>query len=91
MYFYFQQSPAEKEAQRLEKLLLDWIERVDLTEDVFLTQLEDATLEEWDHYTHLRIAWINLTRHGRKEGMQKIFASIKSFIERSPRTKRSIA
>ena len=85
-----QLSPAEKEAQRLEKLLLDWIERVDLTDDAFLTQLEDATLEEWDHYTHLRIAWINLTRHGRKDGMQKIFASIKSFIERSPRTKRSI-
>eukprot|EP01035_Chromulina_nebulosa_P031272 gene31272-41670_t len=81
----------KEEAQRLEKLLLDWIERVDLTEDVFLTQLEDATLEEWDHYTHLRIAWINLTRHGRKEGMLKIFASIKSFIERSPRTKRSRA
>ena len=83
-----QQSPAEKEAQRLEQMLFDWIERVDLTEDEFLAQLEDAILEEWDHYTHLRIAWINLTRHGRKNGMVKIFDSIKSFIERSPRTKR---
>jgi len=82
-------SPAEQEAKRLENLLLEWLERPDLPSNEFLQQLEDATLDVWDHYTHLRIAWLLLTKHGRREGMEKIFSSIKSFIERSPRTKRS--
>ena len=82
-------SPAEQEAQRLEALLLEWLERDDLAPDTFLAQVEDATLDIWDHYTHLRIAWLLLSRHGRREGMARIFTSIESFIGRSPRTKRS--
>lgn len=72
-----------------EALLVEWLQRVDDDDDVFLQKLEDATLELWDHYTHLRIAYLNLSRHGRRVGMSNIFRSIKSFIERSPRTKRS--
>jgi hypothetical protein len=72
-----------------EALLVEWLQRIDDDDDVFLQKLEDATLELWDHYTHLRIAYLNLSRHGRRVGMSNIFRSIKSFIERSPRTKRS--
>ena len=72
-----------------EALLVEWLQRVDDDDDVFLQKLEDATLELWDHYTHLRIAYLNLSRHGRRVGMSNIFRSIQSFIERSPRTKRS--
>lgn len=68
--------------------MLEWLEREDVPDDDFLQQLDDATLAVWDHYTHLRIAWLYLTRYGRRDGMQKIFSSIKSFIERSPRTRR---
>lgn len=82
-------SPAEQEARRLEALLLEWLERPDLPSNEFLLQLEEATLDVWDHYTHLRIAWLFLTKHGRRVGMEKIFSSIESFIKRSPRTKRS--
>ena len=78
----------EQQAKRLEELLLEWLDRDDIPPDMFLQHLEDATLDIWDHYTHLRIAWLFMTRHGRRVGMDKIFHSIESFIERSPRTKR---
>lgn len=84
-----QLSPAEQEAQRLEALLLEWLDREDVPAEVFLSQVADASLDVWDHYTHLRIAWLNLTLHGRRDGMEKIFTSIESFIKRSPRTRRS--
>ena len=78
----------EAEAKRLEQVLLEWLERVDEDDDLFLQKLADATLDSWDHRTHLRIAWLLLSRHGRREGMRQIFEGIKSFIERSPRTRR---
>ena len=54
----------KKEGKRMEDQLLEWIERQDQDDDIFLQELEDATLGSWDHYTHLRIAWLLLTRHG---------------------------
>ena len=80
-----------KESQKehnLDKVFQEWIAREDDPDDIFLGRLHDATLDVWDHYTHLRIAWLHLTRFGRREGMQRIFESIKSFIERSPITQR---
>ena len=81
-------TPEEIEGDRMEALLLEWLEREDEDDELFLRKLEAATLDTWDHYTHLRIAWLYLTKLGRRDGMAKIFESIKSFIERSPRTKR---
>jgi hypothetical protein len=43
-------------------------------------------LQSWDHRTHLRIAWLYLTREGRQKGMKLIFDSIKNFILNSGRT-----
>jgi signal recognition particle receptor subunit beta len=82
-------SPEAREANRMEALLLEWMDRVDVPDEEFLQSLEDITLDVWDHYTHLRIAWLYLTLFGRRVGMEKIFSSIKTFIELSPRTKRS--
>lgn len=79
----------QKESMRLEALVLEWLSREDLSDEDFLQQLVDATLDVWDHYTHLRIAWLHLSQYGRREGMEKIFTNIRSFIEISPRTKRS--
>jgi ADP-ribosylation factor protein 1 len=62
--------------------------REDGDDEEFLTQLANYTLDSWDHYTHLRIAFILLNQHGRREGMKLIFAGIKTFIENSPRTRR---
>lgn len=72
----------------METQLEEWLERTDCSDDLFLSQLADYTLDNWDHYTHLRIAFILLTRHGRREGMKLIFDGIKAFIENSPRTRR---
>ena len=72
----------------MESQLEEWLSREDEPAEVFLDQLRDYTLDSWDHYTHLRIAYLLLSMHGRREGMQLIFRDIKSFIENSPRTRR---
>jgi hypothetical protein len=83
-------TPEEKEAKRMEDLMLEWLDRVDVPDDEFLQSLDDITLDVWDHYTHLRIAWLYLTRSPqRRVAIEQIFSGIKKFIELSPRTKRS--
>ncbi len=62
---------------------------MDESDRTFLAELADYTLDNWDHYTHLRIAFVLLQKHGRREGMKLIFEGIKKFIENSPRTRRS--
>jgi ADP-ribosylation factor 1/2 len=74
-----------------ELLMEEWLSREDEPDDEFLEKLRNYTLDSWDHRTHLRIAWILLTRHGRKEAMPLIFQLIKNFIENSSRTKRANA
>jgi small GTP-binding protein len=65
-------------------VLEEWLTRVDDDDDSFLQRLEDLTLDNWDHYTHLRIAYVLLKRLGRSQAMPRIFHLIKTFIERSP-------
>lgn len=79
----------EEAARKQEELLTEWLEREDASDDELLIQLADCTLDCWDHRTHLRIAWVLLSRHGRREAMPKIFDGIKHFIENSDRTRRS--
>jgi len=83
------ESEADAAARKQEELLLEWLEREDEEDEEFLAKFADYTLDSWDHRTHLRIAWLMFKRHGRREGMPKIFSGIKSFIENSSRTKRS--
>lgn len=73
----------------LPKKFEQWLSRKDCSDDEFLSQLRNFTLDSWDHYTHLRIAFVLLNRHGRREGMRLIFADIQNFIENSLITKRS--
>ncbi|GAQ85950.1 GTP-binding ADP-ribosylation factor [Klebsormidium nitens] len=79
-------STKEKE---MEALLQQWLEQEDEPDDEFLDKFRTYTLDSWDHRTHLRIAWLYLTREGRREGMRLIFEGIKAFIANSPRTKRA--
>jgi ADP-ribosylation factor protein 1 len=81
--------PTESDEERLEATLLEWLAREDATDDAFLAAFADYSLDYWDHYTHLRIAWLLLKQHGRREGMRRIFEGIRAFIDNSPRTKRS--
>ena len=52
-------------------------------DEEFLRQFETCTLTSWSHRTHLRMAWLYLTRCGRREGVKKIFDGIKKFIDQS--------
>jgi hypothetical protein len=44
-------------------ILEEWLMRVDEDDDTFISKLDDCSLEVWDHYAHLRIAWILLSRY----------------------------
>ena len=40
--------------------------------EVFLEQFNSYTLPSWDHYTHLRLAFVILNKYGRQKGNNKI-------------------
>ncbi|KAF9526863.1 ADP-ribosylation factor family-domain-containing protein [Crepidotus variabilis] len=91
------QAPAgapENDAQRAQTVLAhkleSWLNRSedsDLSDDEYLERFKAYTLPEWDHYTHIRIAYIILTKHGRQEGKNMIFNGIQSYIANSQQTK----
>lgn len=72
-------------------LLETWLEREDQPDEVFLSQVADYSLDAWDHYNHLRLAYLILVQYGRADGLPRIFELIERFIENSPRTKSSAA
>jgi small GTP-binding protein len=61
----------------------------ELDDDEFLKQFESCTLTNWSHRTHLRMAWLYLTRDGRRAGVNKIFDGIKNFIQNSPTARKT--
>jgi ADP-ribosylation factor family len=48
-----------------------WLARAknDSTPEEFISQFENISLPSWDHYTHIRIAYVILTTHGRQKGV----------------------
>jgi ADP-ribosylation factor protein 1 len=79
-----------KVSEEREKTLMEkWLEHEDEPDEEFISKLENCTLENWDHRTHLRLAWIYLTQLGRREGMSKIFGSIKNFVANSTRARKT--
>ena len=68
----------------MESLLEEWLRVEDGPDDEFIEALTTFTLPSWDHRTHLRVAWVHLTKFGRREGMKLIFERIKAFIANSP-------
>lgn len=67
-----------------ESPLEEWLSRVDNEDDAFIAQLVDLSLTCWDHYTHLRIAYVLLTKHGRATAMPMLFGHLRRFIEEAP-------
>jgi len=72
-------------AQKLES----WLTRTenDTPPDDFLEKFKSYSLPEWDHYTHIRFAYLILVRHGRREGKDIIFKSLEDYIANSQQTK----
>ena len=89
VYKPISKGPEEDRKKDLDFILESWLEIEDGDDDVFVAALEDYSLDTWDHRTHLRLAWIFLTRLGRREGMKKIFSTIKNFINNSPRARKT--
>ncbi|KAJ6633979.1 ADP-ribosylation factor [Pseudolycoriella hygida] len=56
----------------------------EMTDDEFLSLFESCTLTNWSHKTHLRMAWLYLSRNDRRTAVNKIFDGIKNFIQNSP-------
>eukprot|EP01137_Pigoraptor_chileana_P023216 Opistho-2@89169 len=75
--------------QSVDAILERWLSVEDESDDEFLAKFAAYTLDSWDHRTHLRIAWLFLQRHGRREGMRRTFDGIKAFIENSDRARKT--
>ncbi|KAG2428771.1 hypothetical protein HXX76_011472 [Chlamydomonas incerta] len=52
------------------------------TDDAFLAALEACEPGvRWDHFGHLRLAWLYLVRYGRSEGKRRIFEAVQRYIQ----------
>jgi len=45
----------------------------DIPAEEFLRRFEAYDLPDWDHYTHIRIAYLMLEKYGRREGIYIIY------------------
>ncbi|KAK4207851.1 ADP-ribosylation factor family-domain-containing protein, partial [Rhypophila decipiens] len=65
--------------------LEDWLARADrdpiTSGEELLRRFYAFDLPSWDHYIHLRLAFVLLVKYGRREGKDKIFAGFKEYIE----------
>ena len=50
-----------------------------MTDEEFLKEFEDCTLEEFHHSDHIRMAWIYLRKFGYETGSTKVKDGIKKF------------
>ena len=62
--------PNARSASTLAQKLGSWLHRLesDSSPTDFLTQFESISLPAWDHYTHIRLAYIVLTTYDRQKG-----------------------
>nr|GAT51628.1 ADP-ribosylation factor [Mycena chlorophos] len=82
--------PDPRAPELLEKTLSSWVDRADAeaeeNSEKFLQQFHDIALPSWDHYTHIRLAYVILSIHGRQKGKNMIFDGIERYIKESPNT-----
>ncbi|PPR07551.1 hypothetical protein CVT24_008747 [Panaeolus cyanescens] len=75
-------------AQKLESWLARSENETDgLSDDEFLARFRSFNLPDWDHYTHIRLAYLILTNYGRQEGKDMLFKGLEKYIAVSPDTK----
>ncbi|KAK0475528.1 ADP-ribosylation factor [Armillaria novae-zelandiae] len=79
-------TPASPDSLELDRKLSTWLARTetDTPPEEFISQFLSVNLSTWDHYTHIRIAYVILTTYGRQKGKNMILDGIKNFIARSP-------
>ncbi|TDL23019.1 Arf-domain-containing protein [Rickenella mellea] len=81
-------SSTEPSQTDIEKKLTSFLSRAedDSPPPVFLRQFHEYDLPSWDHYTHIRLAYLILVTHGRQKGKDMIFDGIKNYIAKSKQT-----
>ncbi|KAJ7251205.1 ADP-ribosylation factor [Mycena rebaudengoi] len=74
--------PTNPAATTLEEKLSAWLRRTetDSPPEEFLRQFAELQLPAWDHYTHIRIAYLLLTKFGRQKGKDMVFEGIEKYI-----------
>ncbi|KAJ8494576.1 hypothetical protein ONZ45_g13182 [Pleurotus djamor] len=79
---------ARPTADALADKLESWVSRAlsDEPADAFIEKFDSLSLPSWDHYTHIRIAYVLLTKYGRQQGKDMIFDGIERYIRESPQT-----
>lgn len=67
--------PDARSSTQLTAKVESWLARVETDSDPkeFLDQFQSISLPQWDHYTHIRIAFLLLTRYGRKKGKFPVY------------------
>ncbi|KAJ7650893.1 ADP-ribosylation factor [Roridomyces roridus] len=81
--------PGLRSASALEAKLDEWLSYAenDSSPTEFLRQFDSLSLPKWDHYTHVRLAYVILTTHGRQKGKNMIFDGIEKYIAQSEQTR----
>ncbi|KAF6765434.1 ADP-ribosylation factor [Ephemerocybe angulata] len=74
--------PNLREPSLLAKKLEEWLHRTesDSSPEDFIVQFTTYTLPTWDHYTHIRLAFLILAADGRQKGKDSLFTGLASYI-----------
>lgn len=80
------ESEEEKRERIKEERIQEWLQVEDEPDEEFEKKLLAYSLDNWDHRTHLRIAWHHLHKYGRREGMALVFQRIENYIDHSDQT-----
>ncbi|KAJ2915286.1 hypothetical protein MD484_g5142, partial [Candolleomyces efflorescens] len=66
----------------LAKKLGEWLQRTesDSLPEEFIHQFNEFKLPSWDHYTHIRLAYLILVAHGRQKGKDLLFEGLANYI-----------
>ncbi|TFK61052.1 hypothetical protein BDN72DRAFT_904447 [Pluteus cervinus] len=82
--------PGPLNATTMYQRLDSWLTRIyaeQSSPEEFLTQFHAINLPAWDHYTHIRIAFLVLFKHGRQAGKNIIFDGLATYIAQSTQTR----
>ncbi|KAJ3969308.1 ADP-ribosylation factor [Lentinula raphanica] len=80
---------SSNDVEDIDKKLDFWVSRsrVDSSPEEFLSQFHSISLPSWDHYTHVRLAYVILITFGRRKGKDMIFDGIEKYIRTSSQTR----
>ncbi|KAG6840114.1 hypothetical protein C0991_008904 [Blastosporella zonata] len=81
--------PDPREASLLKGKIESWVARAETenSPNQFISQFHSLSLPAWDHYTHIRIAFLLLTTYGRQKGKDMVFEGIERYITESPQAR----